>query len=67
MGLEFTDRIHLAILGSPRVLAIVEKSKAELSREVLAVDISATTKPEGARVFEVDVEGEAVTLAITRA
>jgi isoleucyl-tRNA synthetase len=67
MGLEFTDRVHLSVIGSPRVLAIVEKNKTELAREVLAVDISTTTKPENARVSEVDVEGEAVTLAIARA
>jgi isoleucyl-tRNA synthetase len=67
MGLEFTHRIHLAILGSSRVLAIVEKTKAELAREVLALDISTSATPEGARVFEVDIEGETVTLAIARA
>jgi isoleucyl-tRNA synthetase len=67
MGLEFTDRVHLAILGSARVASVVEKTKQELAREVLAVDISTHTAPAGARQFDVDVEGEAVKIAIVRA
>jgi isoleucyl-tRNA synthetase len=74
MGLEYTDRIALMVGGSERVRSIVEKSRAELASEVLAsrletrgpgeVDDAAGSE---ARIVDVDVEGEAVRLAVARA
>ncbi len=67
MGLEITDRIRLAVLGSSRVTRIVEANSNELAREVLARAVSTSAPPDGATSREVEVEGETVTLAIARA
>jgi isoleucyl-tRNA synthetase len=67
LGLEFTDRIRLSVTGGARVTAIVEASAKELAKEVLATDVSTVAAPAGATSREVDVEGEAVTLAIAKA
>jgi hypothetical protein len=68
LGLDFTDRIRLSVTGGARVTAIVEANAKELGKEVLATDVSTTAAPAGqATSREVDVEGEAVTLAIAKA
>jgi isoleucyl-tRNA synthetase len=67
MGLEYTDRIHLSVLGGERVGRVVETYKDALGLEVLAVDISTNHLFPGAEVREVDLEGDRVRLGITRA
>ncbi len=67
LGLEYTDRIHLSVLGSVRVAAVVEKYSDDLAREVLAVTVSVTRAVWGGEAREVDVEGEIVRLSVARA
>ena len=72
MGLEYTDRIRVSVTGSSRVRAVVEKYRAMLSEEALAVEISTLGRGaggalgDGAELRQVDVEGDAVVLAIAR-
>jgi isoleucyl-tRNA synthetase len=67
MGLEYTDRIRLWLRGSDRVLRIVERHRESLSTEVLAASVSTDAPPAGVEARELDVEGEAVVLAVQRA
>jgi len=67
LGLEYTDRIRVAILGSDRLRRVVETYRDDLAREVLAVDISSAQLAAGMRTCELDVEGEAVRIGIARA
>jgi isoleucyl-tRNA synthetase len=67
LGLEYTDRVHLSVLGGERVTHVVNTHRDALAAEVLAVEISTTDVFPGAEVREVDVEGEVVRLGITRA
>jgi isoleucyl-tRNA synthetase len=64
MGLEYTDRIRIAVGGSDRVRRIVEKHRDALAAEVLATEVTVGGPDEGRRV--VDVEGETVTLDVSR-
>jgi isoleucyl-tRNA synthetase len=67
IGLEYTDRIRLAVLGAERVSRVVNAYRAALAIEVLAVEISTTQAFPSSAIREVDVEGETVRLGITRA
>jgi isoleucyl-tRNA synthetase len=74
MGLEYTDRIALWVAGSERVARIVEKYRDDLAGEVLASSLVVTSGRDGepwsgsqARVVDVDVEGEAVRVAVAKA
>jgi isoleucyl-tRNA synthetase len=67
MGLEFTDRVRLSILGSARVGEIVRRFKDTIAAEVLAIEVSADTPVTGGYEREVDVEGEKVGLGVVRA
>jgi isoleucyl-tRNA synthetase len=67
IGLEYTDRILLSVLGGERAARVVGAYREALANEVLAVDISTTDLFPGAEVREVDVEAERVRLGITRA
>ncbi len=65
MGLEFVDRIQVAIGGSDRATRIAKKNEASIKSECLAVDLSVVeTAPAHAR--EVDVEGDKVLIAISK-
>jgi isoleucyl-tRNA synthetase len=74
LGLEYTDRIHVSVVGGVRVARIVEEYRAVLAAEVLAVDVSTRPlpnvtlhdHPDGAEVRELDVEGETVRLGLAR-
>jgi isoleucyl-tRNA synthetase len=67
LGLEYTDRVHLSVLGGERVTHVVNTHRDALASEVLAVEISTTHVLPGAEVRDVEVEGESVRLGITRA
>jgi isoleucyl-tRNA synthetase len=67
MGLEYTDRISLSVLGGERVSRVVEAYRDALTSEVLAVEISAAQFFPGAEIREVDVEGDTVRIGIARA
>jgi isoleucyl-tRNA synthetase len=69
MGLEFTDRIRVWLSGGEYVEAVVRKHGDVVASEVLAVEILVGTPPENAGAFvrEVDVEGHAVRIGVTRA
>jgi isoleucyl-tRNA synthetase len=68
MGLEYSERIKLAIVGSDRAARVLAKYGAELAKEVLAVgEIATREAPAGATSREVEVEGEKLTIAIARA
>jgi isoleucyl-tRNA synthetase len=66
MGLEYTDRVRLVILGSDRLRAVVELHKDALAREVLAIEVSTVDVPRDLEWRTVDLEGEAVQIAIAR-
>ncbi len=67
MGLEYTDRICLSVLGSDRVSRVVNTYRDALATEVLAAQISTERHFPGAEVREVELDGEGVRLGITRA
>jgi hypothetical protein len=67
LGLEYTDRIRLAIVGTTRVRRVVETYQDALAAEVLAVEVSYSEMGERMEVRELDVDGEAVRIGIARA
>jgi isoleucyl-tRNA synthetase len=67
MGLEYTDRINLSVLGSERIARVVDRYKETLAAEVLAVEVCTPEHKPSAKVSEVDLDGEAVQLGIVRA
>jgi isoleucyl-tRNA synthetase len=67
LELEYTDRIRVGIVGGERVARIVERYADELSRETLASSVSSREHPSAAAVKEMDVEGEAVAIAVVKA
>jgi isoleucyl-tRNA synthetase len=67
LGLEYTDRIRLSVIGSTRVRRVVETYRDVLAAEVLASEISTTEVFPGADVRELVVEEEAVRLGTSRA
>jgi isoleucyl-tRNA synthetase len=67
MGLEYTDRIFLSVLGSDRVSRVVNAYRDALAMEVLAAQISTERHFPGAEGREVELDGERVRLGITRA
>jgi isoleucyl-tRNA synthetase len=66
LGLEYTDRIEVSVVGGARVARIVEEHRDALMAEVLAVDVSTQAHPQGAEVREMDVEGETVRVGVAR-
>ncbi|HSY24789.1 MAG TPA: isoleucine--tRNA ligase [Polyangiaceae bacterium] len=66
MGLEYTDRIRLSVVGSARVSRVVESASELLAAEVLAVAVL-TEGMLGAVEREVDLDGEGVKIAVARA
>ncbi len=67
LELEYTQRIRLAIKGSPRLGKIVKKRQEHLMRETLCVELAedgAAWKDVTKR--EVEIEGEAATLSLAR-
>ncbi len=69
MGLEYTDRIRVGVLGSERARRVVEQHAAEIAREVLAVSLSTSELPSQATeatTYELEVEGEALKIGIAR-
>jgi isoleucyl-tRNA synthetase len=67
MALEYTDRIKVGIRGGDRVRRIVEAHAAELAREALASSVSTSDLPPDGTTYDLDVEGEAVTIGVARA
>ncbi len=68
MGLDFVDRIHVHVDGTDRTKRVVAANEKMIASECLAVGISfdgGTSDASAAR--EVDVEGDAVRLTVTRA
>jgi isoleucyl-tRNA synthetase len=69
LGLEYTDRVHLAILGGDRVRRVVDAHRDAVAREVLALDVShESLAPRGGAVSarDSDVDGEAIRVEIQR-
>jgi len=66
-GLEYTDRIRVWLRGSPRVIRVIDEHRDTVTAEVLAVDVTHGEAPSGALVRDVDVEGEQVSIGISRA
>jgi isoleucyl-tRNA synthetase len=82
-GLDYTDRLRLMVVGSPRVVRVVQEHRATVAAEVLAADVTAENAASGecgasdaarpdevgsdALVRHADVEGESVKLRISRA
>ena len=67
MELEYTDRIHVGIMGSERVARIVDRHAEDLGQETLAVSVSSREHPAGATPKEMDVEGELIVISVVRA
>jgi isoleucyl-tRNA synthetase len=66
MGLEYTDRVRLVVLGSERVAAIVRLHEAALAREILAIEIATGRIPAGFEERAVDLDGEPLTIGLAR-
>jgi isoleucyl-tRNA synthetase len=64
LGLEYTDRIRVSLLGSARVRAVVTDGKDLLEREVLALHVSTDAPVLGGYDQEVDVDGETVRVGV---
>jgi isoleucyl-tRNA synthetase len=67
MGLEFTDRVHVSLVGNARVQGVVRRFREAIAAEVLAIEVSADMPIAGGYDREVEVEGEAVRLGVVRA
>jgi isoleucyl-tRNA synthetase len=66
LDLEYTGRIRLTLAGVPRLLDAVRPRVDELCRETLAVEVTLDAPPaDAARVSEVSIDGEALTLGLT--
>jgi isoleucyl-tRNA synthetase len=66
LGLEYTDRIRVSILGSERVCAVVGSAREAIAGEVLALDVSPVEPVLGGYDREIDVDGEAIRLGVAR-
>ena len=66
MGLDFVDRIEVRVAGTDRTRRVVTANEKTIASECLAVSVTCTDDA-GAEARDVDVEGDAVRLAITRA
>jgi isoleucyl-tRNA synthetase len=64
LGLEYSQRIRLAIRGSESLVKIVEARREDLMKETLCVELSASL--EG-HTREVDIEGEPLTIVLAKA
>jgi isoleucyl-tRNA synthetase len=64
LGLEYTQRIRLAIRGSDSLMRIVQANREDLMRETLAVEVSSNVQ---GTVREVDIEGEPATIVLAKA
>jgi isoleucyl-tRNA synthetase len=67
LGLEYTDRIRVSIVGSERVRAVVARGKSAIEAEVLAVDLSSETPVTGGYDRQLDIDGEVVRVGVARA
>ena len=67
IGLEYTDRIALGVMGDDYVRSIVARDKGRLEAEVLATSVLVGAMPSDALTRDVDVDGHAVTLGMIRA
>ena len=66
MGLEYTDRIRLALFGGERLRTIVGRYKDDLASEVLATEVTVRPLAEAGDAKVLDVEGEDVRARVTR-
>jgi isoleucyl-tRNA synthetase len=72
LGLEYTDRIRLGVVGGERVRSVVDRHKDAIAREVLAQGVrteslgASGSSGSYALARDVDVDGEAVRLEIER-
>lgn len=68
LNLGFTERIRLALGGSPRAVRVAEASREALAREALCVrlDIGREVSEAGAEVRRVSVDGEDLVIAVSR-
>ncbi|HVJ89027.1 MAG TPA: isoleucine--tRNA ligase [Labilithrix sp.] len=66
MGLDFVDRIRVTLRGTDRTKRVVTANEKTIVSECLAVAV-ACVDDAGIDAREVDVEGDTVRLAITRA
>ena len=67
MGLEYTDRIRVSIVGSERVKRVVTHFREVLEAEVLATEVSPAEAVLGGYDRQLDVDGEPVRLGVLRA
>lgn len=66
MGLDFVDRIRVSIAGTERTKRVTDANVKTIGSECLALEVNCVDDA-GADAREVDVEGDTVRLAITRA
>jgi isoleucyl-tRNA synthetase len=67
MSLEYTDRIRVWLAGSERMQAVVKKHGDDIGAEVLAVEVSTAAASPSGDIREIEVEGEAVRIIVSRA
>jgi isoleucyl-tRNA synthetase len=68
LGLEYTDRIRVALIGTPRIARVVSMHGGAIAVEVLATSIANESIGAGPQTYatEADVDGERVRLEIVR-
>jgi isoleucyl-tRNA synthetase len=68
IGLEYTDRILLAVLAGEPISRLVERHRDIIAQEVLATVVSTAPLARDRETFEraLDLEGQALTLEIQR-
>jgi isoleucyl-tRNA synthetase len=67
LALEYTDRVRIGVTGTARATRIVGNHQDELAREALAVSVSTSALPEGGRVVDEEIDGEAMKIGVAKA
>ena len=66
MNLEYTDRVRVRVDGTERAVRLVGRHQGEIAGECLAEEMTVGPFAPGAARREMEVEGEAVSLAVER-
>ena len=67
VGLELSDRIDLVLGGADVVTEAVSRHQAWIATEVLAVSLNLGDTGTGPEVHSIDIDGDAVSVRMTKA
>ena len=65
-GFEVTDKINVEIEAKEIVASAIEQFASYIASQTLAVEVKATTEPQGGVVVNSDVDDEPLVIAVTR-